>query len=88
MQINKDFTIQKVGTSYLAVPVGETSKHFHGMIRLNEVGAFIWNALAARDLTEGELVEAVLAEYEADRAVVENDVRGVLEILRENHCLV
>ena len=41
MQINKDFTIQKVGASYVAVPVGETSKHFHGMVRLNETGAFL-----------------------------------------------
>lgn len=88
MQINKDFTIQKVGASYLAVPVGETSKYFHGMIRLNEVGAFIWNVLADRDMTEEELVDAVLAEYEADRTVVEKDVKSVLEILRENHCLV
>ncbi len=88
MKINQDFTIQKVGASYLAVPVGETSRHFHGMIRLNEVGAFIWNTLAEKDLTEEELVDTVLSEYEADRAVVETDVKNVLAILRENHCLV
>ena len=42
MRIKKDFTIQKVGDSYIAVAVGETSKTFHGMVRLNETGAFLW----------------------------------------------
>ena len=52
MKINQDFTIQKVGGSYVAVAVGETSKSFHGMIRLNETGAFLWKKMAERDVTE------------------------------------
>lgn len=87
MQINKDFTIQKVGTSYLAVPVGETSKHFHGMIRLNETGAFLWNLMAEKDCTEADLVEALLAEYEVEREIAERDVHAVVELLKENRCL-
>jgi hypothetical protein len=87
MLINKDFTIQKVGTSYLAVPVGETSKHFHGMIRLNETGAFLWNLMAEKDCTEADLVEALLAEYEVEREIAERDVHAVVELLKENRCL-
>ena len=87
MLINKDFTIQKVGTSYLAVPVGETSKHFHGMIRLNETGAFLWNLMAEKDCTEADLVEALLAEYEVAREIAERDVHAVVELLKENRCL-
>ena len=86
MMINKDFTIQKVGGSYLAVPVGETSKHFHGMIRLNETGAFLWKLMAEKDLTEADLVEALLAEYEVEREIAERDVHAVVELLRENRC--
>ena len=87
MLINKDFTIQKVGTSYLAVPVGETSKHFHGMIRLNETGAFLWKLMAEKDCTEAELVDALLAEYEVEREIAEKDVHAVVELLKENRCL-
>ena len=87
MLINKDFTIQKVGTSYLAVPVGETSKHFHGMIRLNETGAFLWNLMAEKDCTEADLVEALLAEYEVEREIAERDVHAVVELLGANRCL-
>ena len=88
MLINKDFTIQKVGTSYLAVPVGETSKHFHGMIRLNETGAFLWKLMAEKDCTEGELVEALLSEYEVEREIAERDVHNVVELLKQNRCFV
>ena len=85
MQINKDFTIQKVGASYVAVPVGETSKTFHGMVRLNETGAFLWKLMAEKDCTEEMLVDAILAEYDADREVVAADVHKIVEQLRENN---
>ena len=88
MQINKDFTIQKVGSSYLAVPVGETSKHFHGMVRLNETGAFLWKLMAEKDCTEEELVEALLAEYDVAREIAANDVHRIVEQLRESNIFV
>ena len=78
MQINRDFTIQKVGASYVAVAVGETSKEFHGMIRLNETGAFLWKKMAERDCTEEDLVEALLGEYEIDRETAAADVRRMI----------
>lgn len=81
MQINQDFTIQKVGGSYVAVAVGETSKSFHGMIRLNETGAFLWNKMAQRDCSEEELVQALLAEYEIDRETAAADVHKMIESL-------
>ena len=82
MQIKKDFTIQKVGSSsYVAVAVGETSKTFHGMIRLNETGAFLWKQMAERDMTEAELTEALLSEYEVDRETAQADVHRIVELL-------
>ncbi len=88
MQINKDFTMQKVGDSYVAVPVGETSKHFHGMVRLNETGAFLWNKLAENDLEESDLVAALLSEYEVAEDVAAADVHRIVEMLRENKILI
>ena len=88
MRIHPDFTIQKVGASYVAVPIGETSRHFHAMLRLNETGAFLWKMLAAKDCTEEELVEALLAEYEVDRAIAERDVHALVELMREKKLFV
>lgn len=88
MRINKDFTIQKVGASYVAVPVGETSKNFHGMVRLNESAALIWNQMAERDCDEDALVAALQSEYDVTEDVARADVRHVLALLNENHILV
>ena len=85
MKINRDFTIQKVGGSYVAVAVGETSKTFHGMVRLNETGAFLWKLMAEKDCTEEMLVDAILAEYDVDRETAAADVHYIVEQLRENH---
>ena len=84
MKIKSDFTIQKVGNSYIAVAVGETSKTFHGMVKLNETGAFLWNKLAEADCTEDDLVEALLAEYDVDRETAARDVHRVIEGLAAN----
>ena len=88
MQIKKDFTIQKIGSSYVAVPVGETSKSFHAMINLNETGAFIWKQLAEADRTEEELVEALLAEYDVAPEIAARDVSRIVKILRENNIFI
>ena len=88
MRINSDFTIQKVGSAYVAVPVGETSKTFHGMVRLNGTGAFVWNLMAEKDCTEDDLVEALLATYEVDRETAAADVHRIVTILKDNGILV
>lgn len=87
MRIKKDFTIQQVGNSYIAVAVGETSRTFHGMVRLNETGAFIWKKMSESDVTEEELVDALLAEYEVDRETAARDVSRLVEEFCENGIL-
>ena len=82
MQIKKDFTIQPVGGMFVAVPVGATSKSFHGMVQLNETGAVLWKRMAEKDCTEAELTEALLSEYDVERETAATAVRRVVEQLR------
>lgn len=86
MRIKQDFTIQRVGDSYIAVAVGETSKTFHGMVRLNETGAFLWKKMA-QDTTLEALTDAMLAEYEVDRETAAADIKRLVEQLDENGIL-
>ena len=51
------------------------------MIRLNETGAFLWKQMAERDMTEAELTDALLSEYEVDREVAAADVHRIVELL-------
>ena len=87
MKIKSDFTIQKVGSSYVAIAVGETSKTFRTMIKLNATGAFLWNLLSEKDLTEEDLVDALLAEYDIDRETAANDVHKIVTILTDHQIL-
>ena len=84
MKIKKDFTIQAVGASYIAVAVGETSRTFHSMITLNESGAFLWKLMAERDCTEEDLVDAILDRYDVDRETAAADVKRLVKSLAEN----
>ena len=87
MKIKSDFTIQKVGSSYVAIAVGETSKTFRTMIKLNATGAFLWNLLSENDLTEEDLVNALLAEYDVDRETAANDVHKIVTVLTDHQIL-
>ena len=87
MKIKSDFTIQKVGSSFVAIAVGESSKTIRTMIKLNSTGAFLWNLLSEKDMTEEELTEALLAEYDVDRETAANDVRKIVEVLTQNNIL-
>lgn len=51
---------------------------------LNAVGAFVWARIAAGEERLEALVEAVAAEFDAPRDVVEADVALFVERLRED----
>lgn len=82
MKINLEFVTREVAGEYLLIPVGKTTLDLNGMMTLNEVGAFLWEKLPEAE-NEAALVDAVLAEYEAERSEVEQDVSEFLSKLRE-----
>lgn len=82
MKTKCDFVLREVAGDFLLVPVGKTALDMNGMLTLNEVGAFLWQKLPQAE-TEAELVDLVLAEYEADWPTVEKDVAEFLAKLRE-----
>ena len=83
MKIKKGFVLRQVGSENVVVPVGEMSKIFHGMINLNETGAFLWRFFSEEHTAE-EAVQALCNEYEAEREQVEADVNRFVEILTKN----
>ena len=84
MKIKKDFTYHTVGGQHVVVPVGAASRDFNGMIRLNEVGAFLWKFLENGAETE-DLIREIMNEYDLDdearaRADVEAFVKSLQEV--------
>ena len=83
MKIKKGFVVREVGGETVVVPVGAMSKTFHGMINLNETGAFLWRFYQTEHSVE-EGVEALLAEYDVDKALAQSDVEKFVETLTAN----
>lgn len=83
MKIKKGFVVRVVGGEHVAVPVGELSKTFHGMINLNETGAFLWR-FYSEDHTLEEGVDALCNEYEVERERAAADVDRFADILTKN----
>lgn len=83
MKIKKGFVVRKVGEEDIVVPVGAASKAFHGMIKLNESGAFLWKFFVA-DHTEEEAVAALLKEYAVDEERAKADVHAFVKLLADN----
>lgn len=82
MKIKSGFIKKTVGGKIIAVAVGERCKDFDGMITLNDMAGFIWDKLE-NDVTQDEIVSAVLKEYDTDKERAQQDVATFIERLRE-----
>ena len=82
MKIKNGFLLRQVGEQNVVVAVGEESRNFNGIIRLNETGRFLWENLQ-NDIDEKELTRIMLLEYNIDGATAEVDVHNFIETLKE-----
>ncbi len=64
MKIKDGYIIKKLGNGYVVVTVGEASRDFNGLIRLNETGAFLWNKILKGTDTKEKLAETMTETYE------------------------
>lgn len=82
MKIKSDFVLRSVGGQSVVVATGDTSRTFHGVVRLNEVGAFLWKNLE-EETDEETLVSRLCGEYSVEEATARRDVSAFLSRLRE-----
>ena len=75
MQITSGFLLHTVGDEYVVVAVEERTVEFHGMIRLNESGAFLWERMQTTT-TEADLAAALVAHYGVTETVASDAVTG------------
>ena len=60
------------------------SGHYYG---LDDIGSEIWRRLEApRRL--GELIDSLVADYDADRAIIAEDVRKLLAVMAEHNVVM
>lgn len=81
MKIKKEFMLRNICGEEALVPVGETAKSFKGIIKVNNIGSFIWNNLA-NSKSECEIVSEVVENYGLDAVEAKKDVRDFIEYLK------
>ena len=82
MKIKEGFVIRKVMGNHVVIATGEQSKTFHGMVKLNNTAAEIWEQIA-NGLSEDEIVKAMLESYDIDEETLRQDVKKTIETLIE-----
>lgn len=83
MRLKYDFEIVDMGNEFISVPVGESSRNLHGVIKLNKEGVEIFKLLQT-DISEVSIVDILSAKYENDRESIANYVHKTIENLRIN----
>ena len=81
MKTKSGFILREVASQTMVVAIGDASKDFDGIIRLNPTGKFLWKMLQ-KDTTVDELTSAMIAEYDVDKATAETDIKSFIETLK------
>lgn len=81
MKLNKNFITHHFDEKQ-QVMISVDHKQFSGLVKINETASFIIDLLK-EDITEEEIVQKMLAEYNANEKVIRVDVRRVLETLEK-----
>lgn len=82
IKAKKGYILRRLGKEYMVVPVGEASREFNGMIRMNETGAFYWKELE-QGISRDGLVAKMLERFEdLDEDTARRDLEEFLETVK------
>ncbi len=87
MKLKYTFAVQKVTDFWAAVPVGQDSMNYNGVISLNETARDMMELLR-EDITEEELVQKMKEQYDVDEATLRQHVHEFIGKLQEAKVLV
>lgn len=86
MRLKYEFSVNQVCGVWCAVPVGPSASKYSGVISLNETAADMMKYLS-QDITEDELVEKMLSDYDVPEAELRQDVQAFIQKLKDENVL-
>ena len=82
MKAREGIIASQMGDECVLVPVGEAANDIHGIVRLNETGSFIWNAIT-QGLEEQEIARRLTEEYTVDLDTARSAVDTLIVRLKD-----
>ena len=82
MKIKDSYILRQVGTDTIVVPVGQASRDFHGMIKLNQTAADIWDGIRS-GLEETQIINRLCEKYEVDDQTAGEAVRSMIQKMQD-----
>lgn len=86
MKLKYEFSVNQVCGVWCAVAVGQSASKFSGVITLNETAADMMKYLS-EEISEDELVQKMLAEYDVPEDDLRRDVQTFIEKLKVQNVL-
>lgn len=86
MKLKENFVLRQVADSWVAIPLGDASLDFNGMLTFNESGALLWRALE-RGADRETLADVLATEYDVDRSIALEDAEAFLNALAAAGCV-
>ena len=84
MKLNNDFLIHDTGNGEMLIPVGEETKRFHGVVKLNATGSEIVHLLENEDLSLDALINHFYEAYpDDDKEMSKESVTAFINKLKE-----
>lgn len=88
MKLKYNFVINTVADKMIAVPVGDNAAEFSGFVKLNDVGAFIFQQLED-DVTEEQIVKEMMCQYgDATEEEIRETLTNFLAQLKQSDLLL
>ena len=82
MKLSKDVVLHNVDGDQIMVVAQQSPDAFRGIVRSNATAAFVVDCLRV-ETTENEILAKMQAAFEGDEAVMREDVRMIVDRLRE-----
>ena len=89
MKLNENFLIHQTENGEILIPVGEETKRFHGVIKLNATGSEIVHLLENKDLSLEEILDHFYHEYpDTDKEDIKEGVTSFINKLKEINAII
>ena len=84
MKLKEGVEIQHVCGEFILVPTGVENVDYSKIISLNEVAAYLWEQCTGKESIDANMMaEALMEEYEVDKATALADCETVLNCWEE-----